>query len=218
MNEINTLIRGMMLRYPTLYPNRFEAFAELMTNSCYEWHGGKLVAVFPMEEATPVTMLEGFAQELADFRDKAANEKCECLYAFNRRLVVEAERRLLEAQHVAGNIDVYASDYTCCDYKEAWAWLHNTDRHGVSEYWSINNKPDDITDDWRTAVYEWLMFLMPPANGLMGVNRPNGFEAVPRYAPTFNWLKAKCEEYEPPRNPEHEARMLELAREIASKL
>ncbi len=218
MDKISALVRKMMLRYPSLYANRFEALAEVLTNSCYEWRGGELTEVFPMEPATPATMVKEFEQELAEFREKAAREKCDCLHAFNRRLVIEAERKLLEAKHIADNIEVYATDYTVCGYEQAHAWLHRADRYGVSEYWSINNKPSDITDAWRDAIYEWLMFLMPSANGLMGICQPDGFDAIPRYAETFNWLKAKCSEYEPPRDPEHESRMRELAREIADKV
>lgn len=218
MSKIDELIKRMMLRYPTLYPTRFEAFAELMTNSGFEWVGGELVEVFKIEDATPASMLEEVAQELAEARNKAASEKCEALHALNRRFVIEAERRLRDAEHVAVNIDVYASDYTTCDYRQAWAWLHHTDRHGVSEYWNINNVPDDITPEWREAVYQWLMFIMPPANNLMGINRPEGFEAIPRYAATFDWLKAKCDEFAPKYTPEQIARMQEVAAEIMAEL
>lgn len=218
MTKIDQLVRRMMLGYPTLYPTRFEAFAEMMTNSCFEWRKGKLVEVFPIKGATQTSMVEEFTRDLAEARAKAAAEKCEVLHAFNRRRVVEAERKLLEVQHVAANIDVYASDYTACDFQQAWAWLHHTDRHGVSEYWSINNKPADITEEWRKAIYDWLMFLMPPANNLMGINRPHGFDAIPRYAATFDWLKAKCEEYAPQYTAEQEARMAEVAAEIVAEL
>jgi hypothetical protein len=179
---------------------------------------GELTAIFPIVDPSPQKMIAKYEEKLTKMKEKAAGEKCADLFDLHRRYVVEAERDLVEARHIAENIDVYASDYTNCSYREVWAWLHYTERHGISEHWSINNKPDNITEEWRKAIDDWLNFIMPSANDLIGFWTDTEFVAVQGYETTFNWLKATVKAYAPPPNPERDRAMRELTAEIIARL
>lgn len=194
MNEIDTMIRGMMLAYPSLFPTRFEAFSDLMTNSAYEWQNGKLVDIFPTKNVTPEEMISRAEQQLLDEKYEQMTNKVESQNALYRRFVVEAERKYFNITHIANNIEVYASDYTMCDHNELQVWLFNKHRHGINGNWSINQKPDDIDPEWRAAIHEWVMVLMPTANGMM--MDYNG-KPIQEYAKIHNWLTDKLKEYAP---------------------
>lgn len=220
MNEIDVQIRWMLLAYPTLYRNRFEAFAELMTNSCYEWSAdGRLLNVFAQEDASPESMVTEYEEALEKARKEEADNKEECLNGLRRRHVVEAERDLVEARHVAANVDVYASDYTAVSHRDVWHWLNYKHRHGLSGHWAINNPPANIAEEWRRAIREFLSKVLAPMNSLMGMHsKEAGWEALPHYAEVFDWVMATYKRYESPEDVAHAAWIDKLTAEIVAEI
>lgn len=221
MSKIDEMVRYLMLAYPTLHHNRFEAFVELMTNSAYKWDkSGNLEYVFEPEEVSTELMLKEFKDELADAVEKAGRDKMLLpqLTDLNRRVTAEATRELLLAQHVADNLDIYVTEWTACGYAETWAFLWKCHRHGISQYWSVNNKPDNIDEEWRLAIREWLGHILPSLNNLMGMNTPERFVAVPGYEKTFNWVTDTYKAYETEADRVMSEDMRKIADEIVSEI
>lgn len=171
LNKIDRMVRDMLLRFPTLYANRFDAFAEIMTNSCYEWDGSELVYIMPQEEpVTTETMLNIFRGKLAESREKNGPARTpDCLVKLHTQFLTDDERHLHDAEFVAANIDTYATTWCGTTYKQTWLWLFSQHRHGINPYWAINRKPEVVDEEWRLAIKDWLRQLMPAANSMMGM-------------------------------------------------
>lgn len=222
MNKIDTIVKNLLLTHPTLFHNRFEAFVELMTNSCYEWDdSGNLIPVFGIEELTP-------EQAIADAREKLEQTKKEfkrrqdpALDELHRRYLLEAEKEFLDTEFIANHINLYATQFTCCDVQVIWGFLWHCERRGISKYWSVNNKPDNIDEEWRLAIREWFEEMLAPLNNLMGTCSRDGsvdWHAIPKYATTFNWIKDTYKSYETEEDRAHCADMVRIANEIVSEI
>lgn len=222
MSKINQLIRRMMMAYPSLYANRFEAFAELMTNSCYEWNkDGELVAScgeVGQRPKSPEAMIRLAKKELAARRKELRSHSSPCLDELHKRFELEAVKEYRDICFRAKHIDLYTEQYTDCGYKAHHKWLHYTDRHGISSYWSINNIPENITPEWRDAIREWLSEMMASMNMLMGVNTPERWVAQDRYKTTFNWVMDKYRSLETEEHRRNIAAQSALAEEIIAEI
>jgi hypothetical protein len=223
MNKIDPMVRTLLLAFPSLFKNRCDVMAELMTNSCYGWNKkGCLVQTvgdFADRPQTPEAMVAEYEKELAEAKAKYDPAKeAACLRELHERVVIEAEKELHDARFRAQHIDVFARDYTACGYEAAHAWLHHTDRYGVSEYWSINKLPKNLDPEWRKAIQDWLHYLMPSANSLFAINTTERYEAVPGYEEVFNWLRAKINELETEADRVAAKEMVALADEIVAEL
>lgn len=221
MKNVNKLIRAMMMAYPDLYPNRFEAFAELMTNSCYEWNRkGELVAGanFGHRAKSPEAMIRWAKKELAAFRKELRGRSSPVLDDLHKRFELEAVKKCRDICFRAKHIDLYTEQYTDCGYQAHHKWLHYTDRYGISEYWSINNIPENVTPEWRDAIREWLSEMMASMNGLMGVNTPERWVAQDRYKKTFDWVMDKYRSLETEEHRRNMAAQTAMAEEIIAEI
>lgn len=225
LNKIDRMIRDMLLRRPTLYANRFDAFAELMTNSCYEWDdNGELVNIMP--EGHPVStesMVEIYHKKLAESRrENDPDTSADCLVKLHVQFITDDERKLHDAEFVAANIDVYAATWCGVDYKQVWLWLFYHHRHGISKLWQINNKPAVIDEEWRLAIKDWLRQLLPPANSMMGMFVGEGlaghWQALPGYETVFNWVRETLEHYTTEADREGEKQQEAIVQDILAGL
>jgi hypothetical protein len=222
LSKIDLMIRNMILRHHSLYPNRFAAFAELMTNSCYEWNAnGELEYIFQEEPASMEAMLAEFQNALAESKEKHNLTTCPaCVVELNTRFITEDERKLHNAQFIAAHIDVYASTWCDTDYRQVWLWLFHTYRYGISKHWAINNKPANINEEWRLAIKDWLSQLMPPANSIMGMfvevdGGPRGnWQALPGYEAVFNWVYETAAAYTTEADRNQQRHMVRIADDI----
>lgn len=222
MTKIDQMIKRLLLGFPTLYENRFEALAEILTNSGFEWRKGEIVDIFESRDRTAERSLAEYEKELTEARLRQEAEAGGCLDGLLAKRVAEAELNLLRFRHTLANIDVYTTQYAGVSYPQTWAWLWYTYRHGVSDYWSINNRPDNITPEWTEVIRDWLEQLIPSANSLMGFvphdDMTAPFRAVPGYEKVFNWLRDTYKKYELPEHRERMAEQTKLAEEIVAKI
>ena len=136
----------------------------------------------------------------------------------NKR-VAEEELELLIARHRAKNIDVYASEWTGVGYKQVWAWLWSLYKHGVSEYWPVNCKPNNIDEDWRLAIRCWFGQIMPSLNGLMGeYTEGTGWKAQSKYAIVYNWVVDTWKSYETESDRNHDQEAQKIVHEFIDGL
>lgn len=214
MNKIDQMVKRLLLAYPTLYTNRFDAMATILTTSTYEWRNGEIIELegYQPEAATPESMVAQFEKRLAERKteyDPAHNH--ECLSKLHRKIITDAERELHDARFIAANIDTYSTSYAGCDYPVLHLWLHHTHRYNVSDLWTVNNKPEVIDEEWREAIYQWIHLMMPSVNSLFGMfqernERPvskmkgKGFAPVPGYEEVFNWAYTTWQAYQGPLN------------------
>ncbi len=221
MDKVSEQIRHMMLDFPDLYHNRFEAFVELMTNSCYEWNeAGEIVSMMSNNRpVTQATMVAQYETKLKEAQARAAEDRDKPIYdGLNRRWTTEAERGLLNARFVAERIDTYAADWVDCDHRHVAAFLWRCHRHGISQYWSVNRKPPVVDEAWRVAIREWLSEIMPPLNGLMGRYTGSGFVAAAGYEKVFDWVMATDKAYETEDDRRRDAQQNALAQEVVDEI
>ncbi len=165
MNKVDLLVKRMMIEFPTLYPNRFEALAEVFTNSCFEWNDdGTIAEIFRLKDLPPETMVVKYEQELAQWKEKAEKDE-DWAKQYNYKYIAEAEVKLMLAKHRAANIDIYASEYTNVHYDTIVLWLFGA---RPSKYWLVNNKPEVVDEEWRLAIRDWFSQMMPVVNGAFG--------------------------------------------------
>jgi hypothetical protein len=218
MNKVDSLVKRMMLKFPDLYPNRFMAFAEIMTNSCFEWgEDGSIVDLFPIEPIHPQSMVDHYESKLIENQTKHNPETCvDVLKSLYKRYVAEAEAAVIHAKHVAANIDIYVSEYTDSDWKTVDLWLFNQDRYGISQYWTVNNPPQIIDEEWRAAIHQWFRELLPRVNGLFGIYHDHeGWTPQKRYAQVFIWAYSMSKVYE---SKEYAARLQKIQQDLAERI
>jgi hypothetical protein len=77
MNKVDKLVSQMILKYPNMYPSRFEAFCDLMTNTNFAWNKkGELIedGDSPFRDATPESMLAKCQGEIDKQIEKASKD------------------------------------------------------------------------------------------------------------------------------------------------
>ena len=197
LNKVDRAIQDKLLRYPTMYRDRFQALTGIITESSFEWdENGCLVdtcAHLETEPATVETMLEQFRKRLAEAEQRAADSH-ECLARHNLKYITDAKRDLADAEFIAANLEAYTTTFAGCTVTRRWHFLFTTKHRGVHQYWNINNKPEHVDEDWRRAIYEWFQQILPDVNSLFGVDRQyvetgkfGGWAAAKGCEEIFNW-------------------------------
>ncbi len=204
MNKIDILVRNKILQYSELFRNRFDVFAEMMTNSCYCWTGqGELNYFREEEEVSPEQVLSKYRENLEKCCEKYPLQNVhESLANLHNSFIVEEKQKLHAIKFLIENIDIYASTWCGVDHRQKWYLLWYIHRYGVDKYCPINNKPNNIDEEWRLAIKDWLYQLVLSANSAMGFFKyiddddlAGNWEALPKYATTYNWIKDIYKEY-----------------------
>lgn len=226
LDKVGKLVKAMMLSYPTLYRNRFEAMAEIMSNSCYGWdEGGNIIqTVGEPFSGTPVSMVVHFVEEQSKQLSEANEDdkKGGHLRDLHKERVVAAGEELLVAQFKAKNIDVYAGSYCGVTYRDHWRWLWDAHRHGVPIHGCITCPPANISEEWRLAIREWLSEMMPAMNSIMGTCDPvdlsKPWEPIRGYEKIFNWVHATYKAYETEADRIASVQQARIAEEIVNAI
>jgi len=224
MNKVDLQVRRMLMAFPTLYRNRFEAMAEILTNSCFEWDAaGCIVEIFPetYKRATPEAMVQEMQKRLDKAVWAAKELNSEALSRLHQVYIADAERDLEYTKFVASHLDLFSSEYCRCDSNVMDLWLYNTDRNGISEYWSVNLKPEVVDEDWRAAIYEWFNRLLPRVNGLFGMIGPkptDKWQPLPPYEEVFTWAYDTWFLYQSEKDRQVRQSMAEIARQVIAEL
>lgn len=113
LNEVDQLIKSMMLTYPTLFPSRFEALKHLfMTGgNGYEWNAqGKLACVFDShhQDKMDYSDLEGRQHEVDQELAKKSEGSMYRLYAARAAAL---KRELSARKLIEADIDLYATEH-----------------------------------------------------------------------------------------------------------
>ena len=206
LNKVDQVIQDRLLRYPAMYHNRFQALTGIITQSSFEWDdNGCLIdtcAHLEQEPATVETMLEQFRKRLAEAEQRAA-DSIEYLARLNLKYITDAKRDLADAEFIAANLEAYTTTFAGCTVTHRWHFLYTTKHRGVNKYWNINNKPEHVDEDWRSAIYEWFQQILPDVNSLFGVDRQyietgrfGGWQALKGCEEIFNWAYTGWRSYQ----------------------
>jgi hypothetical protein len=172
MNTVDKAVKELILSWPTLYHNRFQALTRIFTNSANEWKDGELKSTY-QELSTPGTV-ETFLKHFHDEVEKKEKEKRDTNYptSFNDVWILEAKLDLARAEIVAKNIDLVSTNfwYGHGMYPATYfrGWMTYQVRGGMFTYWHINTRPSDVKREWQRAIVEWLQQFMSIMHGVWG--------------------------------------------------
>ena len=169
MNTVDTAVKNLLLAWPTLYRNRFEAITMIFTSSCYEWVDGDLKLTcggcVPETPPTIEIFLQHFRDELTEATENKKNESYMPLMDLHNTRILEAQADLNRAQLMADNIDLVCSRFWyglgCHESTFIRGWLTSAVRNGGIDYWPIFNRPDNVKREWQEAVRNWLRQSLP---------------------------------------------------------
>jgi hypothetical protein len=223
MNEVDLAVRQQMLTYPTLFSDRFTTLESMLTTSNFCWKDGKLVSSYETnrEEGTPESMIAHFQRELSISLHRLEEERAECLKDLYVQRAVEVKGEFLRAEHLANNIDVYAT-FSVYDHRIYYTHLFRWHRHGINSYGAINNKPEFVDPVWGEAIREWLREIMPTMNSMMGwydqKDPTRRWKAGHGYETVFNWVMDTHKLYTTPEMADREAAQSVVAKEIIDEI
>lgn len=203
MNKVDLEVKNLILSYPTLFENRFDALNHIFTTSNYAWdENGCLATTCRSRKGTVKSMLKQLQDE-EDKREAMLQETPICTRLLHEAWLVESQAKLNKFQFIAKNIDVFASTYCSVGHKEHWLWLyHNV--HASFNYWPISHKPDVVDEDWREAIHKWAHELLPNMNSIMGYMDDNkGWRPCRGYEYIFNYVRGTWQKYASEQNIQH---------------
>lgn len=157
LNEVDLVIKSMMLTYPSIMPSRFAALRQIFLTggNGMEWENGRLVNIFKRERMDTVMdnsdleeRIKKNEEDLAKSPDRVFYEKYRLMY----------EREMMIRKHIEANIDIYATEHV----------MNDDDKHGVEWLKHINpdsiplrlerdygaSFPDEMHPDWAEAAEE----------------------------------------------------------------
>jgi hypothetical protein len=201
MNKVDDMVMRLLMNFPTLFHNRFEAFSEIMTNSCFCWTSdGNIGYISRLDVITPEQMLKRFEDGVAEAQAKFDKDTADAPYmvSFSLERLIAAKRELADATFIADHIEVYASTWCGCGYDEINKWFGLAERNSFIKYGVVNNRPANIDEEWRLAIYGWFNHMLPTANSYMGWydEKEKVWKSVKRHREMFEWLRAKYDEYQ----------------------
>lgn len=224
LNKVDLEVKKLLLRYPTLFHNRFDAMVNILTTNNYFWENGCLVEQYVNEKfPTKQEMIDKCQKNLENKVIECNEIKAEYLDNLHSGFITTESFKLTRAKFIAEHIDIFSTEYTCVDYHETWLWLlkcHH-DQSFTDKYWVINNKPQIVDDDWRKAIQDWLCLLLPNINQLFGTYNPKTNEpwrAKKEYEGIFNWVHNTLENYKTKEDKEKEEEGNRIAKELIDEI
>jgi hypothetical protein len=168
-NRVDTLVANLMLRYPTIFPDRFKALEHILTTSDYAWdEHGCLVNAYPDSEPerTPEVARAEFLERIEEREKEAAKYSDLC-----PEHLLQARDDLRWYDFISENIEVASARYLyrADSYACIHSFLARYDRYcHINKYSPIMNKPEVVDQEWSDAIREWLREIIPPMNGVWG--------------------------------------------------
>lgn len=193
MNKVDLAVKKKMLQYPSLYPNRFMALADIFEH--FHWNAdGELVEPDRRACNTPATSENYLSYFEEEHRKslKRLEEEDGCLSSLHGAWELAARLQLENARAQLANIDLIASSRVYygagglrLEYQTIGRWLASARQHSL-EYFSIVPKNgldvmsimtegripppiEEMDGDWRCAIESWLGSLTPVLNNDWGV-------------------------------------------------
>ncbi len=208
LNKVDQLVRRLLLAHPTSCQNRFDVMAWLLTPPIEvqpyprAWDANGELVVEPVSADnpdTPEAMVQHFAKMATyEWKESEEWEPDSAMGKLSNRQFCTAAKDLHDARFRAAHIDLLATTYATVDIAVIRAWAYDVDRRGGRPYWPINYLPANLSKEWHDAIAEWMEEAWMVVGGLFGeYNAADELVAIPRYATTFNWLKAKLAELSP---------------------
>lgn len=197
MNKVDLVVKENLMRFPTLFKNRFDVLAHMLCccGTGYEWDKNGCLAYClndpDKEPANTETMLVDFENKVKETKEKLKTDP-DCLDLFNRAYLAEDEFDLIRAKHVAKNIDIYACTFAGVG-NDVGYWLQRQHymRFGFNlDSVPINNKPENIDEDWRKAIYLFMKEIIPQTHSCFGYfdNKEKKWGPKKGYEDIFNWV------------------------------
>jgi len=221
MNKVDTEIAKLLITYPTLYSNRLLAFKEIMTSGNYKWDDNGCLVPYGVDGLS-LDNTEGLAllQEKLDTHQKNYDdETLDYMKPMMMKYVLEAQMMLRNYEMLCDNIEVFACEYVyeIDNYRIVSYVLSN-----LARYWGgspIDNRPENVDEEWAEAIREWCHQLLPTANGLWGVWNEDTSDFTPhKEAGTFNKIKGILETYRTPKSIEETKRQMVFTKECLDEI
>lgn len=172
MNKVDLLIKRMLMSWPSIYKNRFQAMIEILCSGHFNWVNGCIEPdkfyfsqTSSEQKLTPVSFYE---QSLKKVRERVKEYKnVKALKSLNDSMIIEAKFDLIKARFLEKNIDIFASEFCGIESNEINYWLLKLNRDWLyAPYACICNIPNKIDSDWEHAIRGFLIEIMPHVNEL----------------------------------------------------
>ena len=151
---IKDTIKSMIITYPRIFPTKLSIYNHLfLTNgNGYEWIDGELVSKddiedFTIENGLDILFNDEFQYELLSNYLEITSDKEDIINYFKRR-----NKEKFELAKVIVNYEKIINEK-----------LYLTDEeelYPLCKYAKILNIPDNIKDDWKDAIKEFVYFIM----------------------------------------------------------
>lgn len=195
MNKVDLLVKRMLLEWPSIYQNRFQAMVEILCSGHFNWVNGCIepdkfyFSHTPGEQKlTPVSFYEQSLKKAK--KDVKQYEHIKYLKSLNDSRIVEAKFDLMKARFLEKNIDIFASEFCGIESSEVNYWLLKLDKDWFYEpHACICKIPPEIDSDWDDAIRRFLLEVMPQVNGLFAIQTERENVPVPEHKKIYNFFK-----------------------------
>lgn len=168
MNKLSTLVKTMMLTYPSLYPTRFLALKEIFGNSGnYRWNAeGELVASYRDDRDPTVMNYSDLDEREASIAKNGYGADLEQRF-LNEVKIERMQRQLREA-----NIDLYASTTVIEP--------GSIDVYSLARDWwsgcraNIFSVPANAEESFREGALDFINVLTPRLHFISGEKKDDG--------------------------------------------
>ena len=151
---VKDTLKSMLIMYPLIFPNKLSLYDHLfLTNgNGYKWENGELISGDNKENCSIEDGLEELLNDelqydfLSDFLEETSDVEDIINYIKRRnkknlelaKVIINHEKIMNEKLYITNEVELYP----------------------LCKYAKILNIPDDIKDDWKDAIKEFLDFIM----------------------------------------------------------
>jgi hypothetical protein len=195
MNKADLLVKRMLMEWPSIYQNRFQAMIEILTSGHFSWVDGCIEPdkfyfshTSSEQKLTPITFYE---QSLKKTKERIKEYKnVKYLKSLNDSRLAEAKFDLIKAKFLEQNIDIFASEFCGIESNEIDCWLLKLDKNWFYEpHACICKMPAEIDSDWDDAIRSFLLEVMSNVNGLFAIQREHENVPIPEHKKIYNFFK-----------------------------